>query len=242
MATYRTRSPVSPSTSDIISHVASFEQATGAHLKVVEYYNPFPGSFQLSEATEAINQGATPMIQLNPRKVTMQQIVDGQFDAEIRSYAQAVKAFACHVILSFGHEMNGWWYPWGMPDTPPSVFKAAWRHFHDVFAAAGVRNVIWSWDPTHQYQQYRAGKVATDASAWYPGNKYVDLIGVDGYLNPGQDFTVVFAHVLGEHPERRAEADLHSRDRGGTRLECHRAGRRTFRGTPSLQAGRTDLV
>jgi Glycosyl hydrolase family 26 len=183
---------------NITGHVTSFERATGAHLKVIEYYNRFPGHFQLSAAMDAIDQGAVPMIQLNPRKVTMQQIVNGQFDSQIRSYADAVKTFGCRLILSFGHEMNGWWYSWGAPTTSPALYKLAWQHIYKIFAAEQVRNVIWSWDPTHQYMQYAAGKVASDASEWYPGDKYVNLIGIDGYLNPGQNFAEVFAHALAD--------------------------------------------
>ncbi len=176
--------------------VADFQHMTGAHIRVVEFYNPFPGKFQLAEALEAGRLGAMPLIQLNPRKITMAGVVAGKYDAEIRSYARAVRGFVCHIVLSFGHEMNGWWYPWGMPWTRPSVFIAAWRHIHDIFAAEGVTNVIWSWDPSHQYAQYKAKKVASSASEWYPGNRYVDWVGLDGYLNPGQNFKEVFSRQL----------------------------------------------
>ena len=169
-------------------NVASFRSYTGAHLRLVEFYNSFPGSFKSAEAQQVVDLHALPLIQLNPRRISMAQVASGVYDSDIRSYAEQVKAFRCDVVLSFGHEMNGWWYPWGLPDTPPEVFKAAWRHFHDVFAAAGVRNVIWSWDPTHQYSQYRPGRTATPACEWYPGNKYVDWIGIDGYLGSGQTF------------------------------------------------------
>jgi len=177
-------------------HVAAFHQMTGARIRVVEFYNPFPGPFQASEALQATKLGALPLIQLNPRKATMADVAAGRYDAGIRNYARAVKAFGCHVVLSFGHEMNGWWYPWGLPWTQPSVFIAAWRHIHDIFAAEGATNVIWSWDPSHQYAEYKAGKVASLASKWYPGDRYVDWVGLDGYLNPGQNFKVVFTHQL----------------------------------------------
>ena len=181
---------------DFRAHVASFRSYTGAHLRLVEFYNPFPGPFQRAEAQQIVDLHALPLIQLNPRRITMAQVAAGGYDSDIRSYAEQVKAFRCHVVLSFGHEMNGWWYPWGLPDTPPSVFKAAWRHFHDVFAAEGVRNVIWSWDPTHQYSQFRPAEVATAASEWYPGNKYVNWIGFDGYIGGGQNFKEIFRYQL----------------------------------------------
>jgi beta-mannanase len=180
----------------IANHVGQFQHMTGARITVVEFYNPFPGPFQAGEAIQATKIGALPLVQLNPRKITMRDVVAGKYDSAIRSYALAVRTFSCVIILSFGHEMNGWWYPWGSPWTKPSTFIAAWRHIHDIFAAEGVGNVIWSWDPSHQYAQFKAGKVASSASEWYPGSRYVDWVGLDGYLNPGQNFKEIFTRQL----------------------------------------------
>jgi Glycosyl hydrolase family 26 len=178
------------------TNVASFQHDTGAHLRLVEFYNPFPGPFQRGEAQQIVRLGALPLIQLNPRRISMTGLAAGAYDTYIRSYAQEVRAFGCDVVLSFGHEMNGWWYPWGLPGTTPRTFKAAWRHFFDIFAAEHVTNVIWSWDPTHQYSQYKPGKVAYPASKFYPGNRYVDWIGIDGYVGSGLNFTKVFRFQL----------------------------------------------
>ena len=177
--------------------VPQFQKNTSTPVKVVEVYNPFPGSkFNAAEADQAIRLGALPLIQLNPRTVTMAQIASGAEDRYIKSYALAVKKFRCDVVLSLGHEMNGWWYHWGLPWTQPATFIAAWRHVHGIFATAGATNVIWSWDPTHQYSQYRPGEVATPASEWYPGNKYVNWIGFDGYIGGGQTFKDIFSYQL----------------------------------------------
>ncbi|HEX9032792.1 MAG TPA: glycosyl hydrolase [Streptosporangiaceae bacterium] len=178
------------------ANVRSFERLTGAPIHVVEFYNSFSRPFQRSEAAQASALGALPLIQLNPRNLSLAQIAAGQYDSSIRAYADSVRAFRCRVILSFGHEMNGWWYTWGLPHTTPATFKAAWHHIHDIFAARHVTNVIWSWDPTHQYQQYQSGKTATLASKWYPGDAYVDWVGIDGYMGPGQDFRQVFGVAL----------------------------------------------
>ena len=90
------------------SSVASFEHDTGAHLRLVEFYNRFPGPFQSDEAQQIVNLGALPLIQLNPRQISMVQLAAGSYDSYIRSYAREVRTFGCHVVLSFGHEMNGW--------------------------------------------------------------------------------------------------------------------------------------
>lgn len=183
---------------EIPGHIHAFKRATGAHLRVIEFYNHFPGKFQRNAAEQVVENGAVPMIQLNPRNVNLSQIASGYYDTTIEAYATAVKSFACHVILSFGHEMNGWWYSWGLPTTAPALYKLAWQHIFDIFKSAGVTNVIWSWDPTHQHLRFGAQKVATPASEWYPGNKYVNIVGIDGYLNPGQNFAEVFQSALAD--------------------------------------------
>ena len=176
--------------------VAAFRQSTHAHVRLVEFYNPFPGPFQRREARQIVRMHALPLIQLNPWRISMAKLAAGAYDSSIRSYARQVRAFGCHVVLSFGHEMNGWWYPWGLPRTTPRAFKAAWRHFFGIFAAEHVTNVIRSWDPSHEYGHYRSGKIAWPASTWFPGNKYVDWIGVDGYFRPGQSFRKVLRFQL----------------------------------------------
>ncbi len=72
--------------------------------------------------------------------------------------------------------MNGDWYPWGTTGTTAADFVAAWRHVHDLFAKAGATNVIWIWDPNDVYP---VPNVALQPL--YPGDKYVDWVGVTGY-------------------------------------------------------------
>ena len=72
-------------------------------------------------------------MQIDPTGVSLTAIASGHYDAYLRSYASAVKAFGRQVILSFGHEMNGSWYSWGYRHTSPAVFVAAWRHIVTVF-------------------------------------------------------------------------------------------------------------
>src|SRR5215475_487799 len=176
--------------------VSAFRHATGAHVRLVEFYNRFPGTFQRGEALHVVRMHALPLIQLNPTRISMAKLAAGAYDSAIRSYARQVKAFRCHVVLSLGHEMNGWWYPWGLPGTTPHAFKTAWRHFFNIFAAEHVTNVIWSWDPSHEHGHFRSGKVAWPASRWYPGNRYVDWIGIDGYFSPGHNFRNVLRFQL----------------------------------------------
>jgi mannan endo-1,4-beta-mannosidase len=188
----------------IDENVASFMKATGHSPQIVEFYNPFLQPFAESQALKAVKGGRIPLIQLNLYHVTAAKIAAGVYDRHLTNYANAVKSFGCVVVLSLGHEMNGWWYPWGSrTSTTPAQFIAAWKHVHDLFAKQHADNVIWSWDPTHQYKSPAPGKVATPASEWYPGPKYVDWIGLDGYLNYDinghpQNFKEIFGYELND--------------------------------------------
>ena len=104
---------------------------------MVVYYSGWMEPFQLRFAEEAASHGAVPLVQIDPTGVSLTAIAAGRYDAYLRSYASSVKAFGSQVILSFGHEMNGYWYSWGYRHTSPAAFVAAWRHVVTVFRAAG---------------------------------------------------------------------------------------------------------
>ena len=94
------------------------------------------------------------------------------------------------MALSFGHEMNGNWYPWGTSQATPAEFVAAWRHIHDLFAAAGATNVIWVWNPNIVNPMPNV-----ELAPFWPGSAYVDWVGITGYFaTTGPD---TFAGVYG---------------------------------------------
>ena len=112
---------------DSYSGVAAFNSATQAKPDVVMYYSgwyvPFPSNF----ATTVANNGAVPLVQMDPDNISVSQIASGRYDGYLSAYAEAVRAYRHPVVMSFGHEMNGTWYTWGYKQTPPAVFVAAWR-------------------------------------------------------------------------------------------------------------------
>jgi mannan endo-1,4-beta-mannosidase len=175
--------------------VNSFMSATGARPDVLMYYSGWFEKFQTSFAAKAASEGAVPLVQMDPVGVSVAAIAEGQYDGYLSSYAEAVRAYRHPVILSFGHEMNGSWYPWGYRHTSSMVFVAAWRHIVTVFRAFGVRNVTWLWtvNITNDTQQ---GRIAPPAS-WWPGNSYVTWVGIDGYyLEPNWQFAPLFGPTI----------------------------------------------
>lgn len=99
------------------------------------------------------------------------------------------------VIIRFCHEMNGTWSGYN-PHTQGKTsaqFVAMWQHVVQVFAAQGATNARWHWCPN----QYNPGAAdagndsATRSSAGlqqlYPGDNYVDYVGIDGYNRSSAD-------------------------------------------------------
>jgi beta-mannanase len=108
---------------------------------------------------------------------TSDRIADGSYDAYLTSWGQALAAWGKPVLLRYGHEMNGSWYPWsdGVNGNATGDYIAAWRHVHDVVASAGASNVQWVWSPNVPDASMPA------MSSLYPGASYVDVVALDGY-------------------------------------------------------------
>lgn len=167
--------------------LARFTAGSGIRPTVVEYYQQFGKPFDAGYTCMITRAGALPMIQLLPRVVPVPEIASGLYDKYLKSYAHAIKAFGHPVALSFGHEMNGSWELWGWQHTSPADFRAAWRHMHDVFAAAGASNVIWVWNVNR-----KSPDVSGDRE-WWPGAAYVNWVGIDAYYrSPTATFASVF--------------------------------------------------
>ncbi len=138
------------------------------------------------QTSNIVSRGATPVISLMPystRHVDMlAAISSGAEDVYIDSWIQSFKAWhesypegeRPSIMLRFGHEFNSNWYPWG---NNPEGFKAAWRHVHAMFEAAGVNDAVeWVWCASAtDVDDYN------DVTLYYPGADVVDWTSLDGY-------------------------------------------------------------
>jgi hypothetical protein len=173
--------------------VSAFTAATGVRPGLVMYYSGWLERFQSGFAQEAARHGAVPLVQMEPGGISLAAIAAGRYDAYLRSYAASVKAFGGQVILSFGHEMNGYWYSWGYRHTSPADFVAAWRHVVTVFRRQGAGNVAWLW--TANVIDVHGG--IPSPARWWPGSSYVTMVGIDGYyLRPGWTFASLFGPTI----------------------------------------------
>ena len=79
---------------------------------------------KLDFAKTVANDGAIPLVQLNPTHASVAAIAAGRYDGYLTAYAESIRSYHRPVILSFGHEMNGYWYKWGYTHTSPTDFRS----------------------------------------------------------------------------------------------------------------------
>jgi len=175
--------------------IAQFADAVGVQPDMITFYPKFGQKFDASAACAIVKEGALPVLQWDPKNVSLASIAAGKRDRYLRTFASEVELFGDRIVLSFGHEMNGDWYSWGYRHTPASVFVAAWRHIVNVFRAVGVSNVTWLWT-VNVINESRAGRIPSPAR-WWPGRGYVNWVGIDGYYyKPSWLFVSLFGPTI----------------------------------------------
>ena len=124
------------------------------------------------------------------------QIIAGKWDDYIDRWGDAARAFGKPMIVVFGVEMNGDWFPWSgtyyggskpIPGRPnewegPENFKKAYRHVVDRVRARGASNIKWM---LHTNNYSYPMETWNFVPAYYPGPEYVDWFGLSVY---GQQF------------------------------------------------------
>lgn len=74
------------------------------------------------------------------------------------------------------HENSGGWFWWGTRSCSPEEFKKLWHYTYEYFVLEkGIHNLIWAYSPGSE------AKTKEEFLKLYPGDSYVDLIGLDMY-------------------------------------------------------------
>lgn len=161
--------------------VQALAGATGGHLDLALYYSGWYETFRFAFAVQAQRAGAIPFIQIDPSGIDFKAIVGGVYDTYLETFATSVARYGATthhgVVMGFGHEMNGNWFPWGNGHVSPALFVAAWRHIVTVFRQQGADDVTWLW--TVNIIDAKGG--IPSPRPWWPGSSYVTWVGIDGY-------------------------------------------------------------
>lgn len=182
--------------------IDDFQARTGVRLDLVDVYLDWATPFaNVSHTVRHIaNEGAVPILTWEAQTITTPEILDGTRVLHMRDdsfvtideYLAEFAAGTCKVardtnqpiLVRILHEMNGGWFAWGISYRDPNgdrpntdhTYRAAFAKIHDAFDNRCGSRVKFVWAVNH----YSEGAEASYAGT-YPGDKYVDYVGIDGY-------------------------------------------------------------
>ena len=190
-----------------MSNLSTFQNMIGRKLAIVLWYTQWSEPFPAAEAEIVYNNGSVPLITWEPGIFnavgTLEAIYSGSYESYVREFIQSAKDWGGPVLLRFAHEMNGNWYAWdgshnGANLAATQKYKEAWIYIYNVVKSLSADNIYLVWCPNNTNNPIVSWNTA---SAYYPGDQYVDWIGVDGY-NWGeggwQSFDSVFSGIYAE--------------------------------------------
>jgi len=120
-----------------------------------------------------------PYLKAAPARSLLGEIAAGRHDAYMRAMAAAIKAYGGPVLLRWGHEPNGDWYPWSGAANinRPGVYAADWRRMAGIIrAGAPNARLVFSVN-----SEDRPDAAWNRFERYYPGDAYVDAVGIDLY-------------------------------------------------------------
>ncbi len=177
------------------ANLVTFETMVGKQVKLRSMFTNWYDGFPLLSTDSLKTSGKKLVLFWEQYGVTLDSIIAGESDAYITKFAEGARAYGGPIILAPFHEMNGNWDPWDgtVGQNTPAKVVSAWKHVRTVFG--NVPNVQFAWTVNNGSVPNTAANAIT---AYYPGDAYVDIVGIDGFNfgNPWQTFDEAFRTPL----------------------------------------------
>lgn len=220
-----------------------FEKLVDKKMEIAHYYI----GWEVLAKPELITQFETlranswqPMLNVNPyyfpegcpaSEVPLyKEIADGRCDDFLHNAGKNLANVKQPFFFVFAWEMNNGNNEWSVTKSGSSNndFVAAWRHMHDIFKQEGATNVVWVFNPNVPEEAISPYK------SIYPGDEYVDWVGLDGYnwgttqkWSEWVDFVGVFKaaydKITGIAPAKPVMlAEVNTTDQGGNKANWYK--------------------
>lgn len=168
-----------------ISKLNALQSDLGVKFSAAKWYMDWATDFDATVANRFQSNGYIPELtwepQLNGVGVAYDQVAAGSYDSYLIHNAQLIRSLGYVVRISLAPEMNTDWTPWGIgkQGNNRDNHKTFWQHVVQVFRAQGATNVKWVWSPN--VRPWNAGDLYGSYADLYPGDAFVDYLGLDGY-------------------------------------------------------------
>ena len=177
-------------TSSGLTFLHQLERELDYTFEFILRYQNFGGAFPAAEMLGAYKDNKYVELTLQANSddpgITY-DILRGAYDQYLNQYALDIKEFSHPLLFRLNNEMNGDWciYSSYYTSNDTDLYKAVWRYVYAIFQKNGVDNVLWVWNPHDlSFPGFRWNHYLT----YYPGDEYVDIIGLTGY-NTGNYFS-----------------------------------------------------
>lgn len=130
----------------------------------------------------AIDRPVFWSVPLIPNGASLAEAAKGNYNDHYRKAAQTLAAFRPQdqvLYIRTGWEFNGDWFPWTTHGGKSQDFVGAFRQFVTTFRSVSSR-FVFEWN-------VNIGDVGANPEEAYPGDAYVDIIGMDFYWNTQWD-------------------------------------------------------
>jgi hypothetical protein len=197
----------SSSSLDTYDQLTSFEAQIGRKMAIDMHYSGWKSDLVTTSVTDDLASGRIPLISWQCGD-TDANVIAGRDDALIENQAKAIAALRQPVMIRWFWEMEFTGSNGGhqgsnaakcIGSAGPEGYAAAWRHIVGIFRTAGATNVSWVFCPGQDAFGPKAASKGRAASAYYPGNAWVDWIGEDAYSRAA--YTPLPALVRGMYSE-----------------------------------------
>lgn len=179
-------------------------QDIGISPQIVVFFLQWPspntqitGVFPRGSLDAIWDSGAIPCLTWEPMyhhkgqevMVPYRKILDGTYDSYLLRFAEQANVWNKPFMIRFAHEMNIERYHWGTdkagygPESP-RIYHRMFRYVVSLFRKVGARNVLWVFCPNSEsvpHVSYDSKAAWNRIEAYYPGDTYVDVLGMDGY-------------------------------------------------------------
>ena len=157
----------------------AYTKQVGSTPATAEWYISMSDPFNKQQMNIFTNRGIEPMLSAgNPHGYNDAQIASGMIDSSLHSFAHEAATWGKPFFYRLDWEMNGPWMNFspGQNGNTDRSFIAMWQHVVNLFRQDGARNALFVFSPNTI-----CSDACSDFSAMYPGNDYVDWVGLDGY-------------------------------------------------------------
>ena len=142
-------------TLNLLSQVQQLEQQLDGWFGLLSTYFSWGVRLDGAELEQVYGDGRLMMLAIQPwafgsaQETSLPALIRGEYDEQLRVWAEAVASIKAPVFVRFGNEMNGDWSTWcaWFYGKDADLFHMAWRHVISVFDAAGAHNAVHVYNP-----------------------------------------------------------------------------------------------